>query len=270
MRFFRMKEPEQGSDYTQTWINGAASAKFGFPGAECSVCKETRGLKGGILPYRLPESLTTDQRLVDSWPLPEAEHRTLRSKVEGALKESYPGIGALPPGAGFPPITWEVPSRPEGDVFWASLEGPVVSARVAADLRLLGATGVALVPIDHVRTGKCSPREEAPIPDSGEPEDLSAWATEPPDEGQEFFLLSVIAEGHLNSGMFAQPPCPGCGHVEIVRQGGWGVWEDSISAGHDIFHFPTTLWIVVSERIVDLFSEIEAGNVKFTPLAPTN
>lgn len=268
MRFFWMKEPEQGSDYTHTWVNGSASPKFGFPGVECSVCKRTGGLPGGILPYQLPDKITTDERLLDGWPVSEAEHRALQSKVEKALQENYSGIGSLPAGAEFPPITWELPSRPEGDVFWASLEGPIVSARVAAALRSQGATGFALIPVDHVRCGTGSPSEEAPIPDSGEPEDLSEWATETLAEGQEFFLLSVISEGRLKSNMHAQPACPGCSFIEIDRLDGWDAWDETVWAGDDIFHFPTTLWIVVTERIVDLFAELNAGNVEFTPLAP--
>lgn len=268
MRFFEMKKPETDTDYADIWINGSANPKYGFPGVSCSVCENTRGLAGGIMPYPLPDDLPIDTRLADWGAIPDTEHRALRLKIEDHLRRSGHNIERLPGGALFPPITWELPSRPEADVFWASYLGPIVSARAATALRSAEASGIALIPVDHVRCGTRSPSDKVPIPESGEPVDLLEQATETL-EGVPFFFCSVISEGRLTTNMHESPACPGCGHIQIDRSNAWAVWDDKIWPGDDIFHFPTTLRIVVTERIADLLTTLGAKNVAFTSLVQT-
>lgn len=265
MKFFRMHEPRNSSDYQHTWINGAAEPTCGLPGVECSVCGRTGGLGGGLVPYRLPDELERELSALDYFPIPEADHGALRARIEEALRKSHPDMGPLPGGALFSPVTWKVPSRPDGDIFWADLDFPIVSGRVAAALRSLGAAGFDLIPIDEVRCGKRSAAKKAPIPASGEPEDLEKRATGALKDGQQFFALAVQAEGRLSSKMRERPACPGCGDMEVDRKKGWEAWKDAMWAGDDIFHFPTTLWIIVTERVADLFAHLGVGNVEFTP-----
>ncbi len=242
MTFFALQEPNTGSDYKHTQVNGEARTTYGMPGVECSVCGRVGPLGHGTLPYRLPPALTADRHLQDRWPVPEVEWHALKDKVEAALRESQPGFEALGRFTGFPPITWKVPSRPTGDFFWAHCDGPIVSRRIADALRSLDATGFALIPVDEVRSGRRSASEDLPIPESGEPEDLLDWATEAREGGGGFFLRSVLTKGNLTSRMERHPACTGCGYAETTRRKGWEAWEDAIWPGEDIFHFPTTSW----------------------------
>lgn len=266
MKFFHLEPPRDLSDYQFTWINGSARTKFAFPGVKCSICGLTGGMPGGLLPISLPEQLRQEPRLRDRWPISEAAHQALRAEVEAALSAEHADLPPIPSGAKFLPIKWTVPSRPEGEMFWPSMDGPVVSAAFAQALESLGATGFALLPVEEIRCGTEPPDREAPIPESGEPEDLDAWATAVPGKGKAFHLLSVTAEGDPGTGMHTGPACDGCGRAETDRGGNWRTWDDSFWPGTDFFRFPTTRWIIVTERVADLLAKRRIGNLNLTPL----
>lgn len=204
----------------------------------------------------------------EGWPIPESDFAELRSSVLEALRRDHPELDQLEIGASFPPIEWEVPTRPEGKVFWAALEGPILAADLADALKSLGATGAHLIPVDGIRSGERSPEEEPPIPDSGEPEDLLDLATKSHDDSQNFSFLSVVAEGRLNASLREHLACPGCGFVQVDRERGWRIWQDDMSPGCDFFHYPTTLWIIVTNRVADLLRELAVKNVELIPLEP--
>lgn len=267
MKFFLMEQPQTDSDYADIWINGLAQAKHGLPGVQCSVCGETRTWLSGVRPQRLPDDLLSEHDFTDLRPVPDPEYRALRKKVEAALRAGDPDIGPLEGGETFTPLKWSLPSRPDGDVFWAMLGSPIVSGRAALALQASGASGFSLIPVETVRHGTRPASDEPPIPESGEPEDLCDLAQVAPDGG-EFFLLSITGEGNPGAGMHIQPACPGCGNVEIEREDGWDLWDDSIWAGADMFHYPSTRYAIVTERIAGLFADLGAGNVDFRRLAP--
>lgn len=267
MRFYILREPSNCSDYEFVWVNGEGGQDVLMPGVDCSVCGNTRGLEGGLLPYRLPAALEKELHELDGWPISETEHRALRERVERGLRELHPDMPPMPPGPSFPPIGWMVPSRPDGDLFWGA--GLVVSARLARALEAIDASGFALIPIDTVMVGEGSPADRPPIPTSGEPDDLVDLATRRLAEGEPYFVLSVLTEGSLNSRMQKQPACEGCGYAEVKRGSvweDWEIWEDSIWPGTDTFHFPTTNYVVITERIAKVLDDLNVGNCELTPL----
>lgn len=268
MKFYVLGQPESRSDYADIWINGMGRTLCGFPGMECSVCGESAPLNERIWPHRLPERLENDPRMRSFWPIPEADHLALRAEVQDAMNAAYPGMAQLQGGERFPPIEWVVPSRPESDFFWGLLEGPIVSARVADAMPDAGVTGIAFSPVDDVRCGIGPASREPPIPESGEPEDLVEWANSKPEPGQQFFVMEVASEGNYTVNMREQTLCPACGRREVERSGDWHVWEDSIWNGQDVFHFPTTQWIIVTEKVANLLSVLNVDNVSLREIVP--
>lgn len=268
-KFFRLQEPVAESDYAMVWINGDGWAKLGLPGVDCSVCGDVRAGIGDVLPYRLPEALTRDPRLSAGKSVSDTAHRSLRIEIEGALADRYPDAAPLPIFARFPPIAWRVPTRPDGDAFWAIWGGGlIVSARVAAALRSLSATGFNLIAVEDIRCGAASAATDPPIPESGDPYSLLDLATETPEADREFFLLSAVASDRPVSGVSLHSACPGCGHIAVERADGWDRWNDAVWNGADIFDYPTTRYTVVTDRIVELFTGLGVQNVEFRPLAP--
>lgn len=266
MEFYKLRMPDYRSYREETRRNGWGGHEIGMPGVDCSVCGDTRGMPGRVLPYRLPDALERELRERDLHPIPEDEHKALRARVEAALHEDHPDMPPMPPGADFPPLDWNFPAAPEGDIHWSS-QSFAVSARLADALRAMQATGFDLIPIDNVRIG-------VPPPDDDDDDNDDDDGDEPPrgdmagTAGPELFYLSIAAEGRLNSRMKRMPACSGCGYADVDRGYRWERWEDAIHDGHDIFHFPTTTYIVVTGRIAALLRELGTENVQLTRLRP--
>jgi hypothetical protein len=266
MAFFRLQAPPYESDYEQILVNGSAQARYRLPGVNCSVCGATRGFASPVLPYELPREMADDERLSTAWPISQDDRTSLVHALEESLRRTEPRFERLPLGASFPPIEWRIPSPPGKDFFWAMLQAPIVSARIAAELRAAGYTGFELIPVASVRVGKAGrviDRESLP---NGEPEELLAFATEDPAAESDFYLLSVLAEGRLNSRMTRRETCRGCGDAEVRRAQGWEQWEDGVWNGADIFYFPTTLHITATERVVAHLQRLRASNLRMLPL----
>lgn len=258
MECYKLRMPDYRSYREETRRNGWGGHEIGMPGVDCSVCGDTRGMPGRVLPYRLPEALERELRDRDLRPIPEDQHKALRARVEAALREYHPDMPPMPPGADFPPLNWNFPAMPSNDVYWSG-HGLAVSTRLADALRAIQATGFDLIPIDNVRVGVPPPDDE----DDRPPRDDSAGTA-----GPEIFYLSIATDGRLNSRMTRMPACAGCGYEDVDRGFRWERWEDTTHDGHDIFHFPTTAYVVVTERIAALLRELGTGNFELTRLRP--
>lgn len=260
MTFYLLERPDDyNSERDEIRHNGWGGFRVGMPGVDCSVCGDTRGMPGRVLPWRLPTELEQELRKLDFSPIPEDEHVALRQRVEAGLRQAHPDASDMPPGAMFPPLFWNFKDPPCEDFFWRG-PLPAVSARLAVGLRGLGATGFDLIPVDRVRVGVPMPRKD----------NFKAWVTGGDGTagiaGPDIFYLSISTEGRLNSRMRQLPPCRGCGYADVDRGFRWERWEDAMWDGDDIFHFATTSYIVVTERVAALLRELAVGNIVLTPL----
>lgn len=262
MTYYRLSQPRDcQTEEEEVRRNGWGGGAAGLPGVDCSVCGDKRGLPGRLLPWKLPPDLAQELRALDFHPIPEDEHKSLRQRVEAGLKALNPEATAMPPGASFPPLFHNFVEPPRVDVYWSGEPDLTVSARLASALREIEATGFDLVPVDRVRVGVRMPRFD----------DLEAWRTgggTEGEEGPELFCISIRRNDLLSSRMHRLPPCPGCGYSVVDRGYRWERWEDRMWNGHDIFFFPTTSHIVVTDRVARLLQDMEIGNIVLTRLRP--
>jgi len=164
--FCLLEAPDDYQSYAEeVRRNGWGGCEVGMPGVDCSVCGDTGGLPGRVLPWRLPGPLEQELRKLGHAPIPEDAHKALRLRVEAGLREANPDAAAMPPGADFPPLFWNFKQPPKNNVFWW---GPhkAVSARLAERLRAMDLIGFDLIPVDRVRVGVPTPRKD----------NIKAWA----------------------------------------------------------------------------------------------
>ena len=259
MTFYLLRRPDDyRSDRDEIRRNGWGGCPVGMPGVRCSVCGDTGGLPGRVLPWRLPPALEQELVKLDYLPIPEDQHEALRERVEAGLRETNPDMAPMPAGAKFPPLFWNFAEPPSEGFFWW---GPHMSvgARLAAGLREIEATGFDLIPVDRVRVGVPVPRGSGRIWQTGG--DGAAGTA-----GPEIFYLSISAVARLNSRMRQLPACPGCGRAKVE----WGFraerWEGAVWDGHNIFHFPGGGYPVVTERVAALLREFADSGTVLTPL----
>lgn len=171
MKFWCLEEPEYASDYQDTYINGSLDHPFGLPGVECDVCKQTWG-GGRVLSMTCPASLRRHKNLKDRWPIPLELHQALRRKIQTVLRKKGIAVPVLGPGDDFQPCYLDIPSRPRADFLWASVGSAVISQRVRELFESLRIREVSYWPVKLRKVGKREARLPAPIPSTGEPEDI--------------------------------------------------------------------------------------------------
>jgi hypothetical protein len=270
MSFWRLEAPDYRSDYQHAYVNGSLDHPFGMPGVRCSVCGATWG-GSRTLPYECPPALCEDRRLRERWPLSLEEHRALQREVLGHLRAAGVDVVELRPGDTFQPGYLDVPSRPRADFLWSSLETIVVAERIRLALNQERVSGVTFCPVRLRRIGSRNPSRRAPMPATGEPEDLvRALPLEPgPTSVGPYFEMIVLSESGHPPGGEPTSICPGCGRPAVDDEARQLVMRPSMWRGADIFFLATTLHVVVTERVKGILGELGATNVTFTPYHAT-
>jgi hypothetical protein len=188
--------------------------------------------------------------------------------VEALLRERGHAFGALAPGDRFQPGYLDVPSRPEQDFLWASLGSVVVSDRVKRLFEDRGFAGAAFWPAVPRRIGRRRARGPAPVPSTGEPEDLI-------DEVPLVREPSVVGPYHemVVTGESARPPgadvvstCAACGRESFDTARRALVMNPAMWRGQDVFFLATTLGIVVTEAVKTELTRAGASNIRLEPL----
>ena len=268
--FWRLHEPDYPSDYQHTFVNGELEHPFGMPGVRCGCCGNTWG-GGRILPYALPESLRKRKELRDGWPINHEAHRALQAEVLTALRAEGHLVEAVRPGDSFQPGVLDIPSRPEADFLWAALGSVVVSERIRTAFLAAGVKGAVFAPVTPRKIGRRSAKLPAPIPSSGEPEDLitELRATTPANAIPSLFELVVTADSGRPPGAREFSICACCGREQYDREGRQLVLLPEMWRGEDVFFLATTTHIVVTDPVRDLLRNLRATNVRLTSLAGT-
>src|SRR5262245_59498975 len=170
-RFWLLRSPDYNSDYDHTLINGSLEHPFGIPGVNCSVCGATWG-GSRILSVACPDSLRKRKELTDRWPIALEAHKKLQTLVQRELAMLGLELEDLFPGDQFQPGYRDVPYRPRADFLWCSIGSLVVSQRIKNLLEDSGLIDVAFSKIIMRKVGNRESNRPAPIPKTGEPEDL--------------------------------------------------------------------------------------------------
>jgi hypothetical protein len=263
-QFWRLTEPEYGSDYEHTYINGGLEHPYSLPGVKCDVCGQTWG-GSRVLPFPCPQDLRARPELQVAWPIEGPKHRALRAEVAEHLAREGFEAGPLFPGDDFQPAFLDVPSSPSADFLWASRGSVVVSDRIRTVLGDLTGANLAFAPVILRNIGKGDPHDEIPIPSTGEPEDMYGEVelrASNSDEGQ-YWEMIVQSESRLPRGVNEVMPCNGCGrrdydHATRILSMFPDMWR-----GAPIFTLATTLWIVVTDAVRQQLLAMSASNVAF-------
>jgi hypothetical protein len=141
----------------------------------------------------------------------------------------------------------------------------VVSDRMRLFFEQLGSDVLSIEPVQSRKVGAARPTLPAPIPDSGEPEDLLTGTIILAPEPPRYFELVVTAESAMPHGANHRPPCRACGRVEL--EGARELWlNDDMARGEPLFVLATTLWLIVTDPFKRELERLDPSNVRFSPV----
>lgn len=266
MLFWRLAQPHRDSDYQSLWVNGSLEHPFGLPGVKCEVCGETWA-GSRVLPFICPNSLRGETRLQEGWPIPLSEHLALQTKVREHFLSHDIHLPPLWPGDDFQPCFLDAPSFPRADFLWAGLTGPVVSARVKRLFESLNIPKLAFCAVSPRRIGRGDATAVAPVPQSGEPEDMMLDVPLIKDTAsmEPYFELLIQAESERPQGSEPESICSGCGREQINSQRRYLAMFPHMWRGDSIFVLSTTLYILITDDLKATLEEHKFTNVAFEP-----
>jgi hypothetical protein len=241
MSFWKLSRPDYRSDYQDSYINGSLQHPFGMPGVVCDVCGATWG-GGKPIPYECPKSLQNEKNLNSRWPIPRDQHAALQQRVFSELGMKGEPFVDLRPGSDFQPAYLDVPSRPQTDFLWPFCGAFLASERIKDLLADVCGDEIIACPVVLRKIGKRRARLPAPIPQSGEPEDIMSEVPVLDDATGIGPYYQMIPRNESGYPLDCLPKsiCTGCKRVdrEVIYP-----WEegrlrmtDSIWRGHKIFY----------------------------------
>ena len=260
--------PEYGSDYRYSYINGSLEHPFGLPGVDCDVCGQTRG-GSRVLPYDYPESLRSHKKAKDRWPIPRSEHSALQEQLLKQLGLEGAPFVDLRPGDSFQPCYLDVPSRPRADFLWSRSGVLVVSERIKESLVSLCRDEIAVRPITLRKVGKREAKLAAPMPSTGEPEDIIHEVPLLSDKAGvgPYYEIFPLKESDVPHNRPVKSVCSGCRREDVDVVYPHNVnrprMADEIWRGESVFFLATTLYIIVTNDIKEALTRIHANNVTF-------
>ncbi len=173
MKFWQLNSPGYQSDYQDANVNGEIDQDLSFPAVDCDICMMSWGwAELRSIPFECPPCLRGEMSTPDgARTLLREEHAKLQSKVfQEANINGIPFVD-IRPGYRFPPLYLDIPSRPRADFLWP-FSGLLVSSRIRDLLVDLCRDDVVTSPVVLRKVGKRTAKLPAPIPASGEPEDI--------------------------------------------------------------------------------------------------
>jgi len=149
---------------------------------------------------------------------------------------------------------------------WGSLGSVIVSEKIKNCFARAGFSGILLFPITISKVGRRNAKLPAPIPDSGEPEDIMELADHVPgsDVGQ-YFEMIITSDSHRVRETEPSSVCPVCGFEQWSPPERWTM-DESLWTGSDVFCLAPTSMIVVTNRVKERLVEIGATNVRAAPM----
>lgn len=262
-QFWLLSRPDY-NDYDHSLINGDLEHPFGMPGVKCSVCGATWG-GSRILAATCPEALRKRKEIKNGWPISLEAHKLLQELVLRQLSESGFELEALYPGDRFQPAYLDVPSRPSADFLWSSLGSVVVSQRVKGLLEESAPGDVSFAEVIMRKVGKRKAKLPAPVPTTGEPEDLinEVRLLNPIAGVEPYYEMIILKESRYPPGGTPQSICGGCGREDVDDETRKLMMTPEMWRGDSIFFLATTLYMIVTDPVKKLLEEIGSNNVTF-------
>jgi hypothetical protein len=261
MQFWKISEPDYNSDYDHTFINGSLEHPLSIPGVECDHCGQTWGASR-ILTFECPKGLMKNNKIKESWPISVEENEQFRKLIKDKI-----GIGdlKLEPGYSFQPSYLDVASKPTFDFLWCSLASVVVSERVKDFFLRTAAHDVAFVKVNKRKIGKKEPVLPAPIPKTGEPEDIINEGKLEKNKAlvKDYYEMIPNFESKMPLNTKVVSICPKCGREEIDTKSRLFLMTDSLWNQQAIFFLSTTLFIIITEDIKKGLEKLGVTNVGF-------
>lgn len=265
--FWRLERPDYESDYDDTFINGYSKHDFGLPGIKCRLCGQTwSGTR--VLPFILPERLHSIPELASPWPIYAEDHNRLKKVVLEVFREGGMEVADLEPGDEFQPAYLEIPSIPNSDFIWSGIGSVLVSERIREIFHKNDIHGVEFVPVIMRKVGNNPHVLPAPIPSTGEPEDIfdEIEYLENVDKVSKYYEMVVINRCKRPPGTEILSKCSLCKREEYDSSKRVLTMKQNMWNGDEIFILPTSLWIIVTDKIKNLLEDINSSNVKFAKL----
>lgn len=220
------------------------------------------------MPVECPLTLRKHKHLSDRWPISNKEHESLRQEVRKEFGKLGIEVPELRPGDDFQPCYLDIPSRPRADFLWSGLGSVVVSQRIKQLLETLQIGGIKFCSIILRKVGKREARLPAPIPTTGEPEDIidEVALLKSTDSIGPYFELLVQSKSGYVSGEEPVSVCSGCGRETFPTHPSELVMTASMWNGEDIFRLASSNYIVVTDTLKKKMHELKAKNVRFEKL----
>ena len=270
MRFWQLRAPDYPlGDYQEANINGSIDWDLSFPSVDCDMCLTSWGNGGGHpLPYECPESLRIEMSTKNrKRSLFHGEHVALQKRLLDELNVSGEPFVDVRPGSRFPRIHLDIPSRPRADFLWPY--GAVLVSKHIRDLLLnLCHEDVATFPVNLRKVGKREAKLPAPIPASGEPEDIITEApllTDTSGVGPYYEIFPRYASNEPPNRII-ESRCVACGRIE-VKVGRWNSRDplrmaDDTWRGHSMFYLGSTLHFIVTDEVRNALESVRPSNMR--------
>jgi hypothetical protein len=269
LRFFRMRSPEYRSCHQDLFINGNLEHIYRFPGVSCKVCQATYG-GSRILSDAAPPQIRNDHRFKSRWPISYEEHAAMQKEIAGYLNKEFVSFVTFRPGDNFQPAYLNIPSKPTADFLWPNIRSFVVSERMKKLVFDELSGTVEIVPIQLRKIAKPS----ANLPPDFLPSELSAMrkpqaecidSDDSDDAIGPYYQILVRAESDYPTGGAPLSVCSVCKREYIEEEKRELIMKEEMWRGQPIFFLKTTLYIVVTESLVEKIRQTHATNVDFVP-----
>lgn len=263
MIFWRLEAPDYDSDYDFEFINGGLEHPFGLPGINCDVCGETWS-GSRILPVHCPEKLKDNKSINDGWPVSLNEFDELTQKFSLMINEEY----QFRPGDSFQPSYLDIASNPTADFLWSSIGSVLVSERIKNVFKQFAKDDIEFVKVIKRNVGKNEPKLPAPIPSTGEPEDIieEVELLEEINDVNDYFEMIIKSESKLPLFTKVNSICEKCKRENIDGESRLLLLADQIWNGQNIFFLATTLYIIITDSLKNKLEEVNPTNVKITDI----
>lgn len=262
MRFWQLARPGHTNDYQRSFVNGSIEHPYHLPFVDCQACGQ-RYLADHSLPYECPSSMR--KAFSDREAVTIEEFENIAEPVRRAVLELGLRRDIVQPRCFLLPSFLDIPSRPEDDFLWPGFS-PLVTERIREKLESLKILEIAFAEVTLRKVGLKSPKLPAPIPCSGEPEDVITEVRTslfPKAEGN-YFELCVYGRSAPPPGRELKSVCSKCGNKDFK----WSrskdlVMTESMWTGLDIFVLETTAIILVTDMLKQEIQKLRPTNVEF-------
>lgn len=262
MRFWQLKQPRYANDYQMSFVNGSIEHPYSLPFVDCQACGQ-RYLADHSLPYECPSHLR--DAFSDSQGVTIEEFDRIAEPVRRAVLELGVRKDVVQPHCFLLPSFLDIPSRPEDDFLWPSFS-PLVTERIRDKIDSLKIREIAFAEVTLRKVGKESPKLPAPIPSSGEPEDIitEVRTTLFPEAEGRYFEMCVYGRSAPPPGRELKSVCSTCGNKDFKWARSRGlVMTESMWTGLGIFILETTMTILVTDKLKQEIQELMPTNVEF-------